>query len=115
MALTDEIRAGFLKSLGPTYASAYPQGLEQQFPHIFEKLVGLWGTNDMEPYFDSLLVTKRSGRAGFPTEVADELLRLFSIYHKLGLARRPAPQVGDVWNWVDHVGYFDKKADIGNR
>jgi hypothetical protein len=110
MTSTEQLRADFLRKLGPDYASAYPRLLEQSFPHILEKIAVLWGSRDMEPYFENLLVTRRPGRAGFPTEVASELIRLFSIYHKMGLAQRDPEQMVDIWNWSDHVGYFGKKT-----
>jgi hypothetical protein len=110
MALTEQMRANFLRRLGVTYASAYPRRLEESFPHIMEKIIGLWGTQGMLPYFETLLVTRRPDRVGFPPEIASELLRLHSLHHKLGLTQPAPQQVGDVWNWVDKVGYFEKET-----
>ncbi|HZV54152.1 MAG TPA: hypothetical protein VFF82_04360 [Rhodocyclaceae bacterium] len=111
MPVTEEIRARFAQHLGPEFAEAYPRQLEQQFPHVVEKIVRLWGSPDMEPFFDELLITTRTGRQGFPVEAAAEILRLVTVYRKLGLAVRQPKKGGDVWNWVDDVGYFESKRD----
>lgn len=111
MAISEETRARFKECLGADYAADYPVHLEQRFPRVFENIVRLWGSPEMEPLFNELLVTKRSGRQGFPVEVADEILRLYRDYQKLGLARKEPPRAGDVWSWVDDVGYFGPERD----
>lgn len=109
MAVTQEVREHFLDQLGTTCASAYPRHLEQNFPHVFENIVRLWGTPQMESFFNNLLITQRTGRQGFSPEAADEILGLISAYHKLGLAIQPPKRNGDVWDWVSDIGYFEKE------
>lgn len=58
----------------------YPHCLEARFPHVFAKIVELWGKPEMEGYFQSLMVADRPGRQGFPADAAMEVLRL-SLAH----------------------------------
>ena len=44
------------------------------FPHIKHKLDILWGTTECRAYIDSLLVSDKLGRAGFPAWAFDDLL-----------------------------------------
>ncbi len=111
MAMTDEMRAVFKSCLGPVYESAYPVNLDKQFPRVMEKIVKLWGSDEMQPYFEELLLTERQGRAGFPNEVAQELFHLFAVYHRLGLASHDPEKPTDIWNWVNRLGFFEKDPD----
>ena len=62
-------------------ASLYPHAIEQQFPRVFAKILELWDTPALEPYFFELMMDTRNGqRKGFPREVASEILRLSLIY-----------------------------------
>lgn len=108
MTITQEIRESFIEHLGTAYAAAYPRHLEQDYPHVFANIVRLWGMPEMEPYFNSLLVTDRPNRQGFSVAAAAEILSLIETYHKLGLAIQPPKHSGNIWDWVDNVGYFDK-------
>ncbi|MBI4807499.1 MAG: hypothetical protein HY799_00900 [Nitrosomonadales bacterium] len=56
----------------------YPKMLDEQFPHILEKIVKLWDTPDAEPYIAKLLRpnAERFDREGFPDEVWGEILHL---------------------------------------
>ena len=59
----------------------YPYLLDEQFPHVLEKVVQLWNTPDAEPYMADLLQPNgRSGgrfdRDGFPDAAWEEILRL---------------------------------------
>lgn len=110
MVATEQMRARFLEELGPGYAACYPQYLEQRFPHVFENIISLWGSPEMMDYFQNLLVTDRPGRQGFPTEAAEEILRLYTAYQEMGLAQpsNSAKAQGTAWDWVDHLDYFEK-------
>jgi hypothetical protein len=108
MAATERLKAYFLQELGAAHTACYPQYLEQRFPHVFENIVTLWGTAELDDYFQDLLLTTRPGRQGFPTEAAEEILRLYTVYHESGAARPEGPGQGTAWDWVDHLDYFDK-------
>jgi hypothetical protein len=72
--------------------SLYPEELEAQFPRVFGKFVDLLDSEHLEPFLDELLVDKHSReRAGFPPEVAMEIIRLA--------------------NYVARLRYVDKKQD----
>jgi uncharacterized protein len=58
----------------------YPHALEKQYPRVLNKILELWGSREIDAYFTDLLVSDRPDRAGFPTEVASEIVYL-SIVH----------------------------------
>jgi len=59
----------------------YPQHLEEQYPHILDKIFLLWvDPKSVQIYFADLLTTNRESRAGFPPEVYSELFTLESFY-----------------------------------
>lgn len=66
-------------------ASEYPELLDEQFPHVLEKIVKLWNTPDAEAYFADLLQPNGRGggrmdRDGFPDDVWEEILQLKQLY-----------------------------------
>ena len=62
--------------------SKYPHALEQQYARILENLVLLWNSPRIEGYFFELMVDTRNGsRHGFPTEVAQDIMNLQTVYH----------------------------------
>jgi hypothetical protein len=67
--------------------------IEQQFPHVAKKLTVLWPSEACEVYLRSLLVMDRETREGFPPEVVEDLLMLYSMnemrLRKIGLAGLP--------------------------
>lgn len=65
----------------------YPQLLETQFPHVLQKIVELWNTEECAAYFNDLLQPNGRGggrldRRGFPERAWDEIFRLNAIYRK---------------------------------
>jgi hypothetical protein len=55
----------------------YPHLLEVKFPRVFSKLIELLDTQFFQSYLRALIMDNRSGnRAGFPPEVAREIMRL---------------------------------------
>ena len=54
--------------------------LEEQFPHIVQKLQTFWGQEELQQYIQSLIMTERQDREGFPEEAARELLLLESVH-----------------------------------
>lgn len=83
------------------HADKYPKFLEEKYPHVFNKIVELWGTDDMVPYFDDLIVSKRPDRLGFPAEAVKEIWDLNKLF--LQLYPQYEPPVGfdthgDIWS-----------------
>ena len=67
--------------------SQYPQMLSERFPHVLEKIVELWETPEIEPYFIDLLQPNGRGggrfdRDGFPERAWEEILQLQILYGK---------------------------------
>ena len=60
----------------------YPHALEKQFPRVFKKIMGLWDSSEFDTYLADLMTTKRTGRQGFPQEVASDIIYL-SMLHEL--------------------------------
>jgi hypothetical protein len=63
----------------------YPQKLEEQFPHILEKIVNLWKSPECGVYLADLLQPEGRGggrfdRSGFPDEIWEELLYLNQLH-----------------------------------
>ena len=84
-----------LHDLLGSHAEKFPHQLAARFPHIIERLVGYWGTTQMDPYFTELLVAdgRRGHRQGFPPEVASEIFALSMLHDTLfpkGVVRKPA-------------------------
>ena len=49
----------------------------QHFPHLVNRLAGVWNeARQLRKFVDDLLVDERGGRAGFPYEILDELITL---------------------------------------
>ena len=58
----------------------YPHTLEQQFPHVFTKILELWDLPAINQYFiDLMLHTRAVPRKGFPPKAAKEILDLSLI------------------------------------
>ncbi len=102
----------------------YPHTLEKQFPRVLEKILQLWDSPSIDPYFHELMMDTRDGnRQGFPMEVASEILRL-SLIH----AKQRNSTDKDVWGSiseknrqaVEHLGFkyspqgFMQASEAGN-
>jgi len=86
----------------------YPVQLEKSFPHVLEKLMGLWGTLEFDALADEFLLNNRPGRAGFPPDVAVELFRLATL-HKEQM-KLVTYEKTDIWGQLpqdDHRGTMD--------
>lgn len=72
----------------------YPHALESQFPRILETLLSRWDEDEINACFTELLVDGRGDRAGFPPEVAADILHL-SLVH----AAQEAPEkCSGIWD-----------------
>lgn len=114
MSITQEIRDRLLAQLGPNHAAAYPRHLDEHYPHVFEKIVQLWGTPEAASFLTGLLVTERSGRRGFSPEAASDIMRLIDAYEQLGLAPPAQRRAGDVWDWISDASYFQRERGGGS-
>lgn len=65
------------------HSDRYPHKLEADFPHVIERLVRLWGTPELRPFVDALMIADRPGRKGFPPDVATEIFRLAAIIDEI--------------------------------
>jgi hypothetical protein len=103
-----------MEALGPQGAANYPKYVEEHFPHVLENIASCWGTPKMDGYFKELMVTGRSDRHGFPTEAADEILRLFCLHSGQEPSRPASRTDATAWDWVERLDFFDKaKAPKG--
>lgn len=80
------LREQMLKHLGAS-ADAYPEAVERGFPHVLDNMVKFWGTAAMDEYLDSLMVSNRPSRQGFPPQAAKEIFRLSLLHGALGLKK----------------------------
>ena len=61
----------------------YPRELARQYPKILEKIVDMWTSATIDEYFSELILdTRNDQRQGFPSNVAEEILRLSVINTK---------------------------------
>lgn len=65
------------------HVDRYPHKLEAGFPHVIDRLVALWGSAEVRPFVDALMLADRPGRQGFPPEVATEIFRLANILDEI--------------------------------
>lgn len=70
----------------------YPIKLEASYPRVFNNIMLYWDTPEIDGYLNGLMVTDREDRAGFPPEVAAEIMRL-SLVH----ASQHPMKKDDVW------------------
>jgi hypothetical protein len=66
--------------------------IEQHFPQIAAKLIVVWPSEACAAYLNNLIVTKRP-RQGFPPEVLDDLLMLYSMNDMLLRIMQPRSAV----------------------
>lgn len=62
-------------------AEYYPHKLEQQFPHILDKIIIMWDSPDFDSYLNKFMLDKRDhARQGFPPDIASEIMRLSMLH-----------------------------------
>ena len=61
----------------------YPAALEAKYARIFNRIMDLWGLDELEDYFADLMVDKRGGRQGFPPDVLNDILTLSRIHGRI--------------------------------
>ncbi|HTD05854.1 hypothetical protein [Undibacterium sp.] len=78
--------------------------LLEDFEHLMGKICGLWNTNDILPFLQSLLVDDRDGkRMGFELPVYRDILLLIAIANELERAKAQGSGSGDRWNSEEEV------------
>jgi hypothetical protein len=76
-------------------AHVRPLACARSFPRIVNSIADVWRrVRQCEEYLDSLMIDERGNRAGFPLDVATELLTLRSYYADLH------PQRDHLWTLV---------------
>jgi ankyrin repeat protein len=81
-----------IRILGGTTVN-YPYALESRYPRILETILSLWDDDEIDNYFMELMVNDRSGRSGFPPDIAAEIMHL-SLVHA---AQEPPDKRKDIW------------------
>lgn len=72
-----------LMALLGAHTDRYPHKLEAGFPHVIDRIVALWGSADLHPFLEALMLADRPGRQGFPPDVATEIFRLVNVLDDL--------------------------------
>jgi hypothetical protein len=70
--------------------------IQEQYPRIGEKILQLWGSAELNEYFDSILFDERGSRHGFPLTIVSALMRI----HENHLTLVPKNNTGDYWETV---------------
>ena len=102
---------------------SYPYALESKYPRILETIMSLWDEDSIDDYFMELMVSSRGDRAGFPPDVAAEIMHLNLVH----AAQEPPDKPKDIWdvtaesfvNFTTHAtpgnSGSDTNADIRNQ
>lgn len=96
-----QFRAQLERLLGPV--DFYPTAIEQQFPHILEKIILLWNSDVLDAYLSDLMMPDRIDRQGFPPDVAREIFKLSTIHSGMGLGQGSS---GTGWEGANHGALF---------
>lgn len=76
----------------------YPQHLEAKYSRIFNKILAMWGTPELDGFLGELFMDKRGGRQGFPSEVMNDILILSRIHeHVQQMKEAGARKKEDPW------------------
>jgi uncharacterized protein len=114
-----------LQALLEAHGDRYPHALEARFKRILDKIAELWGTPMLDAYFEDLLIDKRGGRQGFPSDVMRDIFFLNGLHEKLMRARQA--QAEDIWSneaikrglEAEGIEYsprgFFRAIELGNR
>ena len=94
--------------------SKYPKFLEAKYPYIIEKLLEYWGTAQMTPYLDELMMSRRpKNRQGFSAEVTAEIWALNSFYE--ALYPRVKGLGTDVWQQDEDIVRSEWKESVFSK
>lgn len=103
----------------------YPHALEKQYPRIFGQIMSLWDSPEIDALFSELMVTKRSDRQGFPSDVASDIIYLSMVHTRQNGRKNSSDTWGHVSEKIKHeieqqgVPFtpqgFIKAAELGKR
>lgn len=79
----------------------YPASLEAKYSRVFNKIMAMWGTQPLEEHFSDLIVDKRGNRAGFPADVAADIILLSRLHTRLLETAGMVRQDGSSDPWGD--------------
>lgn len=80
-------------------ANLYPIKLEQEYPHIFSKIVDLWESSQIKLYLDEIIFDARGDRQGFNDDIGNELWKLHFHRLKSESALKDSDKK-DYWDWI---------------
>lgn len=66
----------------------YPVVLEAQFKRVFDRIIALWGTDEFDPFINSLFINDTGSRQGFPDDAMTEIFRISQAHDAAMQARR---------------------------
>ena len=89
----------FLELLNNDF-NLYPSKLEQEYPHIFEKLINLWKSSELKLYLDGIIFDERGDRRGFSDDIGNELWKLHLYRLSCESAVKDANRK-DYWDWIN--------------
>jgi ankyrin repeat protein len=106
----------------------YPAALEAKYQRIFNRIMELWESLELEEYFSELMVDKRGGRQGFPPDVLNDILTLSRIHGRiLELRQIKRGEEEDPWSsdiarrslQAEQIEFnlkgFDRAIQLGNE
>lgn len=76
-----------LRKLLDDETERYPHVLEQQFPHVLQRLIALWGKPQITSYFDGLLAPPKGPGQGFPDQARREIEALRAFHDQAQLPK----------------------------
>lgn len=81
---TASFRAMFAKA-----PEKFPKGLEVKYPRVLQLIISKWDApRELEAYLNELVVDQRGNRAGFPTEILQEILFLAALFERWRAERK---------------------------
>lgn len=105
----------------------YPAALEAKYGRIFNRIMDLWGLQELEEYFGELMVDKRGGRQGFPPDVLNDILTLSRVHGRILELQAPKQEDEDPWAsdiarrslQAEQIEFnlkgFDRAIQVGNE
>jgi hypothetical protein len=87
----------------------FPQHVVEQYPHLVDRLVSIWGTPAMDIFLNDLFFDRRGGRQGFGDEVMHELFSLQSVHNKLF----PHHEISTIWGEND-LAVQEQRAEMAS-
>lgn len=85
-----DLKASLLKLLD-NETERYPHFLEQQFPHVLQRITVLWGKPQIAGYLDGLLAPPKGAGQGFPDQARREIEALRACHDRAQLAKDSPP------------------------